>query len=88
MSMKDWSYALGLTIHLPDGGTLDFNRDGIRSESDLIFMAGVVQLRCEGPLSFRCSRVRLCSIEGSEHGRLEFTKGTITNGQVIWEVKS
>jgi hypothetical protein len=80
--MSTPTYALGFTIHLPDGGNLEFNRDGINSESDLIFMAGVIELRCKGPISFRCSRI----VDSQDKG-FQFTRGTISGGKVIWEAR-
>jgi hypothetical protein len=76
---KTWTYALQMTIPLVNAGDLKLSRDAIKSESDLIFMAGVLELKCAAPFTLECSAIR-----EAEGGGFDTKQGTCNGQEVTW----
>lgn len=80
----DWSYTIGLVIPLDDGGEIEMWRHGIRSETDLIFMVGVIRLKLDTSFLIRIHAARKPSVRAP----WERKTGQVVDGQIVWSAKS
>lgn len=77
----DWQYSLEVVIPLGDGGRIDLYRHGIKSETDAVFMAGVIAQRVNNGLEINVTAIK----KASHPARWEKKWGVYAGGQIMWQ---